>query len=99
MFELRPKTKESYCTQICKKYYCFGTSYDKRCSHNDNQSINQCISNCRYFNNAKKQAKMIKNQLDNNYNCTKVTPIDEYKTSWLLAIFEVYNPNKKYWDD
>ena len=42
---------------------------------------------------------MIKNQLDNNYDCTKVTPIDEYKTSLLLAIFEVYNPNKKYWDD
>ena len=101
MLELRPKTNESFCTEICKQYYHFGCDWDKRCKcfDNNNERINICVNNCPNFKKGQKQAEMLKEQLDNDFNDTKVTLLDERKASWLVAIFSKYNPNKQYWDD
>jgi len=65
--------KELYCKQICGNCYNFGCDWDIRCNKN-NKPINQTVSDCEKFHNAKKKYdEIIKRILndDDFYNFCK----------------------------
>lgn len=60
---------EVYCREFCRKCYHFGCDWDIRCSHNGDKPIQQVVSSCDKYLNAKKLAKELRDKLltDKNF--------------------------------
>ena len=97
--DIRPKSNECICEWFCKQYYCFGTSWDKRCSHNSDKPIHQCVNECIHFKKYQKIGNMIKSRINEDNLLIGATPVDiglNHDIHDFIAIFSKYDPNKEY---